>query len=429
MSEYSHEFYPEWTDRATIYEVNLRQYSLSGSLSVFESHLPRLKEMGIDILWFMPVTPIGIEDRKMGSADLGSYYAVKNYYQFSHEFGTMEEWKLLVSKMHDMGFKVIIDWVANHTAPDHPWTTFHTEFYIRDDSGKILPPNSDWTDTRQLDFNNGEMRTAMIDAMSYWIRETDIDGFRCDMAKLIPPDFWSEAIKKLRTYKDILFIAEGEDQGYYQAGFNAQYTWSLFHALTDLYRGNKSLDDILQIINSNESLGPGFRLTFTSNHDENTWNGTEADLFGDAVKCFTVLNFTMNEALPMIYSGQETGNKKRLSFFTKDVIAWDSFERSEFYKSLISLRKTHISFNINSTNQRVATSNDTCIYSYLKEYQEDKVLIILNMSKFNQQISICEQQAFGKVVNYFTNEEITLNIDSSIKLDSWGYLIFTYPTL
>lgn len=419
---------PEWGKRTNMYEVNLRQYSLSGSFSAFESHLPRLKDLGVEILWFMPITPIGVEGRKMNENELGSYYAVKNYYQVSREFGTMEEWKSLVSKMHDLGFKVIIDWVANHTAPDHPWTTFHPEYYIRDEKGNILPPNSDWTDTRQLDYSNHEMWSAMIDAMIFWVKETDIDGFRCDMAKLVTTDFWFEAINRLRNIKDIIMIAEAEDPGYYQAGFDAQYTWNTFHALSDLYRGHKSLQDILYIMSNNENLGQGLRLTFTSNHDENSWNGTEFDLFGNALQCFSVLNYTINQAIPLIYSGQEASNKKKLSFFTKDVINWENTDLQPFYTSLNRLRSIHAAFNIDAHFELVNTGN-TAIYAYTREQEFDKVLILLNMSSNHQSFQFYDDRIKGKVLNYFTNESLELNTNQFLNLEGWGYFIFIYTTI
>jgi len=409
-----------------VYEVNLRQYSQSGSFYAFAEHLPRLKDMGVEILWFMPITPIGVVGRKMSAADLGSYYAVRDYWSTNEEFGTLDEWKGLVKNMHDMGFKVIVDWVANHTAPDHRWTVSNPEYYHRDNEGNILPPNEDWTDTRQLDHSNADMRKAMIDAMKFWITETGIDGYRCDMAKLVSPDFWKECITELKSVKDVLMIAEAEDPGYYEAGFDAQYTWSIFHAMKNLYNQNLSVQQFFSVIDDNfNKLGEkGLRLFFTSNHDENTWNGTEYDLFGDAVKCFTVLCFTMKQSLPLIYSGQEIPNKKRLQFFTKDPIEWgESYEMAGFYKTLIDLRKAHPSLAADASYRRVNTDNDNAIFAYIRESGSSKVLVLLNLSNSFLTFSIADTSIEGSWTKVFTGNKQDLSTPD-FQLPPWGYDVY-----
>lgn len=394
-----------WWLQSTIYEVNLRQYSKEGTFAAFEKHLPRLKAMGIDILWFMPITPIGIIGRKMSNYDLGSYYAVRDYYAINEEFGTMEEWKTLVRNMHKMGFKVIVDWVANHTSPDHPWTLSHPEYYVQDEKGNIISPNADWSDTRQLNFDNSEMQTAMMEAMKFWITETNIDGFRCDMAKLVRTSFWKEAISQLRSIKNILMIAEAEDEGYYETGFDAQYTWSIFHAMKAVYRSHISIEEFAVIIDDNFSkLGEkGARLFFTSNHDENSWDGTDIQLFGNALKCFGILIFTMRGSLPMIYSGQEIPNEKSLAFFSKDVIDWEKeYKMTAHYKYIAELRKECPALCVDATYKRIVTGNDSSLLGYVREKEGSKILIVLNLSSHPQ---------------YF-------NIDSKdYNLNPWGYLI------
>jgi alpha-amylase len=413
----------QYTRQSNVYEVNLRQYSHSGSFAAFAEHLPRLKEMGVEILWFMPITPIGTLGRKMSVNDLGSYYAVRDYWSINEEFGTMDQWKQLVQKMHAMGFKVIVDWVANHTAPDHPWIVSHPEYYHRDGNGNPLPPNEDWTDTRHLDYSNRGMRRAMIDAMKFWITETDVDGFRCDMAKLVATDFWKECITELKGLKEILMIGEAEDPRYYEAGFDAQYTWSIFHAMKHLYNNNLSVHQFSDIIDDNfNKLGEkGERLFFTSNHDENTWNGTEYDLFGDAVKCFTVFCFTMKNSLPLIYSGQEIPNRKRLQFFTKDPIEWTgNYEMAPFYKTLLTLRKNNPALAIDAAYRKLATTEDSAIFAYQRESGASKVLVVLNFSAQSQQFTI-PNALMDTWTNVFTGEQ---KESRSYKLLPWGYEIY-----
>lgn len=414
---------------ATVYEVNLRQYSVSGTFREFEEQLQRLKDMGVTILWFMPITPIGIEGRKQSPGDMGSYYAVRNYYQVGNEYGTLDEWKKLVIKMHQMGFKVILDWVANHTAPDHPWTTFHPEFYVRDGQGNLMAPNNDWTDTRKLDYDNREMRLAMIEAMSFWIRETDIDGFRCDMAKLVPVDFWAECIAKLRAQKNVIMIGESEDEGYYQAGFDAQYSWALFHGLVDLYNGRKNLWDVRQIINEQQNIGEGFRLTFTSNHDENSWNGTEYDLFEKAIKCFSVLDYTIKSGLPMIYSGQEAGNRKKLQFFTKDVIVWQENEMEVFYRELSGFRSTSEVFDSNTIFKWTSNSVEDNILSYCLSFGKEMLVVLLNMSPYESEFILHDDWLIGNYFCFETQQTIALNHEYVFKLQPWQYLRLTNKVL
>ena len=203
---------PSWSEQSNIYEVNVRQYSDAGTFKGFENSLPRLQKMGVKILWFMPINPIGIEGRKMISSDLGSYYAVRNYKEVNPEFGTMKDWKELVKHAHDMGFKVIIDWVPNHTSPDNPWITEHPSFYQHDKNGNTVYDN-DYTDTRNLDYSNMEMRDSMISAMKYWITQTGIDGFRCDHVDPIPYDFWNKCITELKKNKKCIYACRKRKAG------------------------------------------------------------------------------------------------------------------------------------------------------------------------------------------------------------------------
>jgi alpha-amylase len=423
--------HPLWSAQSNIYEVNLRQYTPAGTFKAFEEHLQRLKNMGVQILWFMPITPIGIEGRKMTSADLGSYYAVRNYKEVNEEFGSMKEWKLLVKKMQLMGFKVIVDWVANHSSPDNPWISSHPDFYVKDTNGVIIPPNPDWTDTRELNFDNRELRDSMIEAMKFWLKETNIDGFRCDVAGDVPTDFWKECITELKKIKNVFMLAEGEKPELNAAGFDATYTWSIMSAMADLYAGKMTPLRFDSILNHNIQIFPkdSYRLYFTTNHDENSWNGTEFEKYGDAYKTFAVFTQTMYQSIPLIYSGQEAPNKKRLKFFVKDSIEWGKYEMAPFYKTLLTLRKSTPALAADASYKRLVTANDVAIFAYMRQKQGRKITVILNLSNQPQSFTIKDKKIFGKAENVFTGKKETLNTTHVYTLTPWNYLVYNYTTL
>jgi glycosidase len=416
---------PAWALQSNIYEVNLRQYSASSSIKDFAKHLPRLKEMGVEILWFMPITPIGKEGRKMTEAELGSYYAVRNYKQVNEEFGNMADWKSLVKKAHGMGFKVITDWVPNHSAPDNPWIKNHPNFYAKDSAGNMVSP-FDWTDVRKLDYSSRELRDSMIDAMKFWIRETGIDGYRCDVAGDVPTDFWRECITALKKIKNVYMLAEGENPALHEAGFNTTYTWSMMGAMADLYAGKKTLAGFDSVLNQNINTFPkdATRLYFTTNHDENSWNGTEFEKYGDAYKTFAVFTQTIYQSIPLIYSGQEIPNRKRLKFFVKDPITWTGkYEMAPFYRTLLKLRRSTPALAANAAYKRVATTHDDAIFAFTRMKDAHKVLIVLNFSAKSQQFSVNGAVA-GKALNVFTNK--SENVTGAFNIPAWGYRVYVY---
>lgn len=419
----------DWFANSNIYEVNLRQYSGAGTINEFAKSLPRLRDMGVEILWFMPITPIGIEGRKMNSTELGSYYAVRDYKAVNEEYGTLSDWKALVNQAHGMGFKVITDWVANHSAPDNPWMKTHPQFYAKDSTGKVISP-FDWTDTRKLDYSNREMRDSMIAAMKFWLTETNIDGFRCDVAAEVPTDFWKECITALRAVKpEIFMLAEAENPALHTAGFNASYAWSAMSGMKDLYTGKKTLKQFDSLLNANIASHPAdaARMFFTTNHDENSWNGTEFEKFGNAYKTFAVFSQTMGQSIPLIYSGQELPNKKRLKFFVKDTIAWNGkYEMAPFYKTLLTLRKTNPALAADGKYKRLSSSNDDVVFAYLREKEGRKALMVFNMSGKGQKFSIPDSTINGDPLNVFmaVNEKISNTHEFSI--EPWGYIVYDY---
>jgi alpha-amylase len=420
--------HPAWSAQSNIYEVNLRQFSVAGTIIEFEKALPRLKDMGVEVLWFMPITPIGVEGRKMTESDMGSYYAVKDYKGFNPEFGTMDDWKAFVKHAHEMGFKVITDWVANHSSPDNHWMKVHPDFYAKDSLGKYIAPY-DWTDVRKLNYDNRELRDSMIDAMKFWVTETGIDGFRCDVADDVPVDFWAACITELRKHKNVFMLAEGKKMELYDAGFDQTYAWNIMVAMTELYSGKRSVLQFDSLINADIARHPknAYRLFFTTNHDENSWNGTEFEKYGDAYKTFAVFSQTMYQSVPLIYNGQEDMNKKRLKFFVKDTIPWEGeMDLAAFYKTLLTLRKSNAALAAGASYKKLGTTADSSIFAYQREHDGHKVVVILNLSKQPQKFSITDASINGEPLNVFLGTKEKVNTTHQFSIEQWGYIVYDF---
>ena len=415
--------HPEWSYSANIYEVNLRQYTQEGTFEAFAKHLPRLRDMGVRILWFMPITPISIKGR-LGS--LGSYYAAKNYKETNPEFGTIKEFKNLVKEAHEHGFKVIIDWVANHTGNDHDWIEEHPDYYCYNDDGTIIHPQG-WSDVSELNYENKDLWKDMINAMKFWIKECDIDGFRCDMAHLVTLDFWIAAKKKISKAKDGLFwLAECERPDYHEV-FDATYTWRWMHASEEFYHGRMKLQSLLTVLYKSATEFPrsAFRVYFTSNHDENSWNGTQFEKYGDAASLMAVFICTWN-GIPMLYSGQEMPNRKRLKFFDKDPIEWDGkFELHVFYKTLLTLHSSNDALRAGDDNvltKIISHPDDHEIFSYLRKNGQHQVLVILNCCSEVRHMQV--KDVHGLFRNVFGGRDINFDHEDHVDLNPWGYLLF-----
>ena len=334
----AHEHLP-WTRQASVYEVNIRQYTPEGTLRAFMEHLPRLARMGVDILWLMPIQPIGLQERK---GSLGSYYAIRDYTAVNPEFGTLEDARALVRRAHELGLKVILDWVANHTAWDHPWTRGHRDWYKLDERGQIFPVTFNagtpqveyWTDVVALDYRQRPLWDAMVDAMAFWVRECDLDGFRCDVAGLVPTPFWNHARAALERVKPLFLLAEWSEPELHDA-FDMTYGWDLTEVLQKIAAGQADADALRAWV---RAPGGGkafpahaYRMRFTSNHDHNSWHGHDGELWGPAFEAMAVLAATL-PGMPLVYSGQEAGLAKRLAFFEKDTIDFSRLPREAFYK-------------------------------------------------------------------------------------------------
>jgi glycosidase len=368
-----------WTGSSVVYELNTRQFTPEGTFAAAQRQLTRLKSLGVDIIWLMPIYPIGELERK---GSLGSYYAIRDYCNVNPEFGTLADFDAFLSAAHEEGFKVILDWVANHTSPDHPWVTEKpAEWYYRDSLGHTIV-EYDWTDIAKLNYDTPEVGEAMRDCMRFWVSR-GVDGFRCDVAYQVPQAFWEATIPMLREEagKELYFLAEGEETWLHDAGFDATYAWKLHHLLNDLAQGAVKGDSLARYIAWNAETYPADakRLSFTSNHDENSWSGTEFERMGDAWKAMTVLCWTLPESQPLIYTGQEIGWNHRFEFFEKDPIpAWNDNDYTAFYQYLTMLRHDHPALDPASACKILEVTPEHI--SYLRSADRDKVRVSVDLA-------------------------------------------------
>ena len=372
--------HPDWSYNAVIYEMNVRQYTPEGTFDAATEQLPRLQKLGVDVIWLMPVYPIGVDQRK---GTLGSYYAISDYCEINPEFGTMEDFDEFLSKAHDAGFKVILDWVANHTSPDAVWESERpADWYVRDSLGNTVT-QYDWTDIAELNYDNHDMREEMRNSMRFWL-DKGVDGFRCDMACEVPMDFWRETLPELRReYPGTYYLAEGENPELHQDAFDASYAWELHHLLNGIAQGKKGAADLAAYIEKDAAACPpeAFRLMFTSNHDENSWAGTEFERMGDAAEAMAVLTFTLPNGQPLIYTGQEMGWNHRFEFFEKDPVpAWEENGHTDFYKELIRIRHENPALAAGEKGGKFEVlAADDSVFVFTRTLPENQVTVSVGM--------------------------------------------------
>ncbi len=414
--------HPDWSKDASIYEINIRQYTQEGTFEALEGHLPRIKELGTKIIWLMPIHPIGELNRKGG---LGSYYSVKDYKGINPEYGDSLSFKRFVKRAHEEGLYVIIDWVANHSSWDNALVTQKPDWYAKDSTGKMFAP-FDWTDVVKFDFAVPEVRSYMIDAMKYWVQYYDIDGYRCDVAGEVPMDFWNDARTELDKIKPVFMLAEAEGPQFHSA-FDMTYGWEFHHIMNKVYKGEAGPNDIEDYLLKNDSLYPedAYRMYFITNHDENSWAGTEFERLGDAVETFFALT-TLVPGMPLVYSGQEAGFNKRLQFFEKDAIDWNNYQMAEYYQTILGLNSSHPAlYNGNEGGDwsRIKTDNDDKAFVILTEKNTQKVLGLFNLSEEEITIALQDDKAYDMYKTLFTFEDITVSENTRIILPAWSYKV------
>ena len=417
--------HPEWTKNAVIYEVNIRQFTPEGTFNAFAAHLPRLKELGVDILWLMPINPIGVKNRK---EPLGSYYSVKDYLDVNPEFGNLEDFKSLVTKAHELGFYLIIDWVPNHSAWDNKLTVDHPDWYVKDSKGSFIPPiGFDWTDVIQFDWSKKELHDYMINALKFWV-ELGVDGFRVDHPHQTPYEFWERTRVELNKIKPVFMVAENEEQtDFMKNGFDMSYAWELHHLMNRIAQGKDSVKSLTKYYDKEWSVFPKsvYRMVFMDNHDENSWNGTINSRMGVAQDAFAIFTFT-TQGVPLLYNGQEACLAKSLRFFERDTIKWDTCRLSGFYKNLITLKKSNVALSngdAGGSMTLIKTNKDNKIFAYYREKDANRIVIFLNLSKKDVTFKPDLTNLDGTYKNYFSNQNETLAMKDSVSLDRWSYKV------
>lgn len=429
---------PEWAYNAVVYEMNVRQQSEEGSFAAAEARLPFLKELGVDIIWLMPIHPIGVEERK---GTLGSYYSIVDYKAINPEFGTLEDFKSFLDAAHELGFKVIIDWVANHTSRDAKWWQEGKKDWYKIDPATDVPiVEYDWTDIASLNYENADMRAAMTEALCYWV-ELGIDGYRCDVAYKVPADFWQEAWTAVKNINpDVYLLAEGEESWLHECGFNASYAWELHHLMNAMAKGGsetknvagdgtiktdaKSTKDLKEYIARDAQNYPreAMRLMFTSNHDENSWAGTEFERLGDAVKTMAALTYVLPQGQPLIYTGQEIGYNDRFEFFEKDpVLSWEANEWTDFYKALNAMRHSNLALGTGERGGEIVLFdvNNDSVLAFSREVADNKVVCLFNLSAEEQKIQLAEPFEGYKCA--LSGESVSLGTEAAMA--PWHYYI------
>jgi glycosidase len=408
-----------------IYEMNVRQFTPEGTFNAASSHLERLQKMGVDIVWLMPVHPIGKLNRK---GSLGSYYAVQDYKKINPEFGNDNDFKSFVKKAHQLKLKVIIDWVANHSAPDNVWATYgNLSWYTLDSLGRLQPTiGTDWWDVADLNYDSKEMRKEMISSMSYWLKEFDLDGFRCDVADWVPQDFWEQARAELNKVKPIFMLAEAENPKLHEKAFEMSYAWEFHHIMNDIAKGKKKVNYILNYAENKRFPTYAHRMHFTSNHDENSWNGTEEERMGEARFCMAVLAFTF-QGIPLIYNGQESGLNKRLRFFEKDTIDWKDYPLNNFYKDLCELHKKNSALHSGLSGGQLKilhadTTTNVLVFSRTKG--KNKVYCVFNLSASKNDVNLPLKELNGGFMEWVEKKKVFIKGNYTQSLPPWSYKIY-----
>lgn len=421
---------PAWAHDGAIYQINLRQFTADGTLRAAQAHLPRLAAFGATILWLMPIHPIGQKNRK---GRLGSPYAVRDYGAVSDEFGTLGDLRDFVAEAHRLGMKVILDWVANHTAPDHVWAEAHPDWYRRDSDGQMrATPWWDWDDIVDLDYTRPTLRRAMAEAMRFWVDEADVDGFRCDVAGYVPLDFWAQARRHLEAVKPVFLLAEWEDRDLHADAFDASYAWTWEQAIHRIARGEATADALRLFYAWNTSAWPreALRMTFATNHDKNAWDGTPYDLLGPVYDAAIALS-CVGAGIPLVYNGQEIGLDRRLPFFDRAPLVWPGDADPEhphgaLYRRLLALRRATTALHAGAAGapmQRVPTDGEPHVLAFVRQNDAAKVLAVFNFSAAPRRVVLTGPFVIGAYADAITGEISTLADGDALDLPAWGYRV------
>ena len=419
--------HPEWSRDAVIYELNTRHFTQQGTLAAAQAQLPRLKALGVGIVWLMPIHPIGEHNRK---GTLGSPYSVRDYTAVNPDFGTLADLKAFVAAAHGQGMHVILDLVANHTAWDHPWVAEHPDWYERDWKGDFHPtPWWDWSDIIDLDYSRPGVRRAMTDAMEYWVREADVDGYRADVAGYVPVNFWETARERLDAIKPVFLLAEWQERDLHARAFDATYAWDWYNAMHDIARGEADVTALYGYYSANESAWPAdaMRMAFTENHDKNAWEATQYEAFGDLLPAAITLSF-VGEGIPLIHNGQEACNERRLAFFEKDRIDWTKpCGLDELFTRLSAFKAAHPALWNGAWGgrmEKVETSAPKQVLAFLRRKDDDRVLAFVNLSTTPATLTLPDAHAAGRW-RTMDGEDRTLAAGSAFTLSPGEALVMS----
>ena len=420
---------PEWSYSAVLYELNVRQFTEEGTLRAAAERLAFLRSIGVDAIWLMPIYPIGVEGRK---GSLGSYYSIRDYKAVSEEFGTEEDLRHFITTAKALGMRVLLDWVANHTARDARWITERpADWYERDDNGVAKVP-WDWSDTAKLNYANHDVWRGHIDAMRYWVEEFDVDGFRCDMAMLVPIEFWQEAASELhRLRPDIFMLAEAEEDNLFDIAFNMSYQWNIHHIMCDIAKGQRRVWDMRNAIYAERAKYPreAMRMSFTSNHDENSWSGSHQERFGRALDVMTTMTFLMPSTMPLIYTGQEVGYDHSFEFFERDPIPASQYVESaatELYRRLCALKHSERALDAGERGGEfieIENNAKDCIMTFVREVRGSRVVAIVNLSPYTIHADFNTGIYAGSYRDAITGEPFVLESHVERDLMPWSYKI------
>jgi glycosidase len=417
---------PEWSKDAILYQLNLRQFSPEGTFAAAEKELPRIKALGADIVWLMPIHPIGVQNRK---GTLGSPYAPRDYLAVSPEFGTLDDLKRLVDRAHELGLHVILDWVANHSAWDNPLVARHPDWYERDWKGDFHPASwRDWSDIIEFDYKQPGLRKYMTDAMKFWVREAGVDGYRCDVAGWVPLDFWNNVRRELDAIKPVFMLAEWESTDLHAEAFDATYGWSWYDAVHEATAAGEGVASLRKYFSTQDNGYPreAMRMTFVSNHDKNSWEGTEFEAFGPGLEAAMVLS-VVGTGIPLIYNGQEAGNARRLAFFEKGPIVWQPHPNGELYRRLFALKKAHTALWNGKWGARMVDVPNNAIehvLSFVRQDETDKVFAVFNLSPKPQTVSFQETLYPGRYHDFASGRPVEIKQGDTLELPAWGYRVF-----
>lgn len=427
--------YPvEWAKDAVIYEVNVRQYTEEGTFTAFGEHLQTLKDMGINTLWFMPIHPISKTNR---AGTLGSYYSITDYRAVNPEFGTAEDFKALVDQAHDMGFHVILDWVANHTGWDCPWIKDHPDWYTRDENGKIISPaGMGWADVADLNYDNMEIREEMIACMKYWVEEYHIDGFRCDYAYGVPQDFWEAARAELETIQPLLMLAEDDlNLDLLDRAFDMNYNLDLYDTLVAVAHDSKSPQRIKSFLGDNFPDG-AYTMNFLDNHDKNSYERTILEGIGkDALPAMFSLIYTI-PGTPMIYTGNEIGLDHAIAFMEKDTIDWNSSDVD--YRPLLAelsrIRSENPALHSGNYGGRMEylDLNKQVVFAFRRQAEGNSILCLFNLTKRETAVDLTgifdgteTVLLHGQGANVLDMEDFPLTLSGEVTLQPWEFWIIS----